>query len=113
MKKFLKIVQQILSGNILIVMRRYYPFLLFVFGLALIWIATTYSAMHTLREIKKMETELKVKKVELKEQQNIYTQKSQPAHLLERLKNAKDTIKMAHGNTYKIIVKKNEGGENE
>jgi hypothetical protein len=44
MKKFLKILQQILSGKFLTttVARRYYPFLLFVAALALVWIAITY-----------------------------------------------------------------------
>lgn len=109
--------QQILSGSILTRpgVRRYYPFLLFIAALALIWIAITYSAMQTLREIKEVEKNLEIAKVDLKQQQNIDIKNSQPSYLLEGLKNTKDSvaIKMAYSNTYKIIVKKDEEGNYE
>jgi len=115
--KFLKILQQILSGKFLTSsgMRRYYPLLLFIAALALIWITITYSAMQTRREIGEVESKLKIAEVDLKKQKNIYTKNSRPSQLLERLKDTKDSveIKMAHGNTYKIIVKKDEGGNYE
>jgi cell division protein FtsL len=111
--KFFKTLQKILSGELLksIVLRNYL-FLLFIAVLALVWIATTYSAMQTLREIKEVEEKLEVAAVNLKQQQNTYTKNSQPSQLVKQLENSPDSskIKMAHSNTYKIIVDKNEGG---
>ena len=120
MKKNLKTLQHIpktlISGDFLKLpkVRRMYPFLLFMVVLALIWIGNTYSAIHTLQEIKTVEKELEVAKSQLQKQEGTYADISKPSRLVEELGRDKDTakIKMAHSNTYKIIVK-NEGGKNE
>jgi hypothetical protein len=107
--KFLKVVRQILSGGFLTTnrMRSYYPFLLFIAVLALVWIAINYSAINTLKKITATEKALDVATDKLQKQQNIYTQNSIPSKLLAKLEKTSDSAKMerAHSNIYKIVVK--------
>lgn len=111
MKKFFKVLQNILSGGFLThpEARRLYPFLLFIAILSLLWIANTYSAMKIQNNIKKTQETLMSKKTTLAQQEKYYTGNILLSQLVEAL--AKDSIKIAHNATYKIIV--NEGGDNE
>ena len=110
LKQIPRTLHQILSGEIFKTTgaRRIYPFLLFMVVLALFWIGSTYSAIHTMQEIKKTEKELEVATAELRQLERRYADISKPSRLIEKLAKDSDTakIKMAHGNTYKIIVNK-------
>jgi hypothetical protein len=117
MKKFGKVIQQILSGGILThpKVRRYYSFLLFIFALALLWIGNTYTYMHTWRKVEIVKKSLSDSTAILQKMEIEFTNKSKPSQLLEKLKQDKDRadIKMAHNAVYKIVVdeKEQEGGE--
>jgi len=113
MKKFGKILQKILSGKILEhpKVSRYYPFMLFLVILALIWIANTYRYIHIRQEIATVKKSLADSTAILKKQETDFTGHATLSNLVEKLETKK--IKIAHDNTYKIIVKKDEGGKHE
>jgi cell division protein FtsL len=113
MKKPVKHLKNVLSGGFLInrKVRRYYPFFLFVALLALLWIANTYSARSIQHQIYTTENELKLANTKLKQHQGDYIKNSTSSKLVDKL--AKDSIKMAHNATHKIIVKKEKGGNDE
>jgi len=112
MKKFLKLLKNVLSGKILEdpIVKRNYPFLLFIAVLAMLWIANTYSAFHIRHNIDKVEKKLDEAHETLKNQKVDYTRHSQPSKLIEKLKNDSDSIKikMAHNATQKIVVSREE-----
>jgi len=113
MKKNIKVLQQIpkdlLSGDFLKrrQVQRALPFLSFMGVLAMIWISNTYSALRTVQEIRTVEKELEVAKSHLQRQEGNYADISKPSRLIEELERSKDSakIKLAHSNTYKIVVK--------
>jgi hypothetical protein len=113
MKKTFKVLQSILSGGFLDrpEVRRLYPFFLFLVVVALFWIANTYSAISIQKEIADTKEKLKRETDALKRQETIYTNNSQPSQLIEKL--GRDSIKMAHNATHKIIVSKDKGGNDE
>ena len=109
MKKIGKVLQQILSGGFLTHqgVRRYYPFLLFIVALILIWIGNTYSYRHTSHKIAALKTELELDKNELQNLERARTCMYKPSYLIEKLAEDDDTtsiIKMPQNATYKIVV---------
>lgn len=116
MKKFFKIIQQILSGGFLTLpeVRRIYPFLLFLVVLALFWIGNTYAALQLRREFEKTEETLKVATEELQKLEKSYAERAKrPSQLVKKLAqdSAASKLKMSHDGVYKIIVNENKGGE--
>ncbi|MCL2511376.1 MAG: FtsL-like putative cell division protein [Bacteroidales bacterium] len=111
MKKFFKVLWQIISGEFLKhpELRPVYPFLLFLVVLALLWIGNTYTFFSTSGKIEKTKAEIGLAVVALKEREKIYSGLSVPSRLVERLDSVQ--IKMSYDNIYRVVVNENEGGE--
>jgi len=109
MKKIGKVLRLIITGGILTrpEVKRYYPFLLFIVALILIWIGNTYAYRHTSHKIDALKAELKLDKNTLQNLERARTTMYKPSYLIEKLADDDDitsTIKMPQNSTYKIVV---------